>query len=178
MKPRAVLLIAICLTMLFALTNDSSAQGKGSIRFDQFPVQVYRGHLKTPREFHRTEDGYWLDESGKPASPPRVNFAGEYYLAVHSCGTCCRYYTLNSLRTGDESNEVSMFASAEPAPRTKDGHTYVAELSFKPGSKLLIVDYFLDTCTPADKNIRRRRYFAFDGQHFKPLSHTPNLPGT
>ena len=151
---------------------NGGAQERDAIHFNQFPVEVYRGHLEIPKELHRDSEDRWQDESGKLASQPHVNFAGEYYLAVHSCGTCCRYYTLNNLRTGGRVSEVSMFDAAEPSPLTKDGRTYVPILFFNPGSKLLVVQYQLDMCTPADKNECRRRYFIFENGHFKPISRT------
>ena len=77
------------------------------MRFAQFPVEVYHGRAKVLAYFHKDSEGIWYDKSGKPASQPLVNFAGEYYLAAHSCGTCCRYYTLDSLRTGISIKQVA-----------------------------------------------------------------------
>jgi hypothetical protein len=102
-----------------------------------------------------------------------VNFAGEYYLAGHSCGTCCRYYTLNNLRTGAKVREVSMFDAADSNPHlTRDGRTYVPILFFKPRSKLLVVQYELDLCTSTGKNECRQRSFIFEGGHFRAISRT------
>jgi len=158
---------------LFGSACQSGAQEQGAIHFDQFPVEVYRGHLKIPQEFHKDSEGNWRDEAGKPASRPHVNFAGEFYLAAHSCGTCCRQYTLNNLRTGSEVSEISTFDAADSSPHvTKDGRTYVPILFFKPGSKLLVVQYELDPCTSADKNECRQRYFIFENGHFKAISRT------
>jgi hypothetical protein len=97
-----------------------------------------------------------------------VNFAGEYYLSGHSCGTCCRYYTLNNLRTGREVDAIRMFDAGDTPPRTKDGHTYVPILFFKPESRLLIVQYNLDLCG----NLCRQRYFVFEDGHFRAISKT------
>lgn len=101
-----------------------------------------------------------------------VNFAGEYYLVAHSCGTGCRYYTLSNLRTGGEVDEVSMFDAGEPAPHTRDGHTYVPILFFKPDSKLLIAQYALDVDKPTQTNRCRQRYFVFKNGTFKAISKT------
>jgi len=106
-----------------------------AFQFNQFPVGEYRGHIKIPREFHKDRDGDWVDEAGKPAFAPRVNFAGEYYLAGHSCGTCCRYYTLNNLRTGGKIGQIGMFDASEPTPLQK-----TVTLTFQSSSSSLTAD--------------------------------------
>jgi hypothetical protein len=165
----AVLACAIFFVYLKPLAAQKDGQ---AFQFDQFQVDVYRGHLEIPREFHKDRDGLWVDESGKPALAPRVNFAGEYYLAAHSCGTCCRYYTLNNLQTGGQISQVSIFDAGDPTPTTKDGRTYVPILFFKPDSRLLIVQYEFDLCTPVKHNKCRQRYFIFEDGRFRSLSKT------
>jgi hypothetical protein len=173
MTYRAVHCAIIGCAVFLAFLRPLAAQKDGrEPQFNQFPVDVYHGHNKIPREFHKDKDGLWLDESGKPASAPRVNFAGEYYLAAHSCGTCCRYYTLSNLRTGGEISQISMFDAGEPTPTTKDGHTYIPILFFKPDSRLLIVQYEFDLCTPVEHNKCRQRDFVFEDGHFRSLSKT------
>jgi hypothetical protein len=161
-----------CVAFLCLLKPVAAQKDEQAPQFYQFSVGVYRGHIKTPREFHKDTDGLWLDDLGKPASAPRVNFAGEYYLAAHSCGTCCRYYTLSNLRAGGEIRQVSMFDASEPIPTTKDGHTYIPILFFKPDSRLLIVQYEYDLCTPVEHNQCRQRYFVFEDGRFRSLSKT------
>jgi len=165
----AVLACAIFFVYLKPLAAQKDGQ---AFQFDQFQVDVYRGHLEIPREFHKDRDGLWVDESGKPALAPRVNFAGEYYLAAHSCGTCCRYYTLNNLQTGGQISQVSIFDAGDPTPTTKDGRTYVPILFFKPDSRLLIVQYELDLCTPVEHNQCRQHYFVFEDGRFRSISRT------
>jgi hypothetical protein len=173
MHPRIASYALLPIALLPGSARHCGAQERDAINFNQFPVEVYRGPLKIPREFHREPDGKWQDESGKPASQPQVNFAGEYYLAGHSCGTCCRYYTLNNLRTGAKVREVSMFDAADSNPHlTRDGRTYVPILFFKPRSKLLVVQYELDLCTSTGKNECRQRSFIFAGGHFRAISRT------
>jgi hypothetical protein len=159
-----------CAIFLVYLNPLGAQKDSRAFQFNQFPVDVYRGHLKIPREFHKDRDGLWVDESGKPAFAPRVDFAGEYYLAAHSCGTCCRYYTLNNLRTGGEIGQINMFDTGDQTPTTKDGHTYVPILFFKPDSRLLIVQYELDLCTSVEHNLCRQRYFVFEDGRFRSLS--------
>jgi hypothetical protein len=152
----------------------ASAQGAQTttrkFSFEQYPVKVYRGRIKLPRGVYKDSDGAWRDKLGKWVSEPEVNFAGEYYLAAHSCGTCCRYYQLTNLRTGRESNAADMFNAAEPPPRTSDGHTYVPILFFRLESRLLVVQYELDPCSAGEKTQCRQRFFVFEGGKFRAIS--------
>lgn len=163
----------ICAILLIPFTPLGAQIGAPAIQFGQFPANVYRGHIKIPREFHKDSDGLWVDESGHPSFPPHINFAGEYFLAAHTCGTCCRYYTLNNLRTGGEVKNVSMFDAGDPTPLTKDGRTYVPILFYKPDSSLLVVQYELDLCTTTvQKKQCRQRYFVFKDDRFTAISRT------
>ena len=173
MQPKVAFYALLPMALLIGSASLSGAQEPGAIRFNQHPVDIYRGQIKIPQGFHKDRDGLWQDEAGKPAFRPHVNFAGEYFLAGHSCGTCCRYYTLNNLRTGAEITEISMFDASESTPHmTREGRDYVPILFFKPGSNLLIVQYELDLCTDVAKNECRQRYFIFENGHFKAISHT------
>jgi hypothetical protein len=164
--------VLACAVFLVYLNPLRAQKDRRAFQFNQFPVDVYRGHIKMPREFHKDQDGLWVDESGKPATAPRVDFAGEYFLAAHSCGTCCRYYTLNNLRTGGEIGQINMFDAGDPTPTTKDGHTSVPILFFRPDSRLLMVQYQLDLCTPVEHNQCRQRYFVFEDGRIRSLSRT------
>jgi hypothetical protein len=173
MKFRSVFCVVPELALLCASSGLSSAQKDAkAFRFDQFPVNTYQGHLKIPRWFHGQPGGMGYDERGKLADWPHVTFAGEYYLAVHSCGTCCGYYTLNNLRTGREVTQIGMFDAGDTPPVTKDGHTYLPYLIFKPDSKLLIVQYELDLCTQTENNQCRQRYFVFKDGKITAISKT------
>jgi hypothetical protein len=163
---------AISVALLLGSAGRCKTQVPRAIRFDQYPAQLYRGRRVVPREFHKNPDGSWQDESGKPASQPAINFAGEYYLAAHSCGTCCRYYTLDNLRQGGAVKQVGMFDATDPSPLTRDGRTYVPILFFRPDSNLLLVQYELDLCTPVVHNECRQRFFVFENGRFKAISGT------
>jgi hypothetical protein len=65
-----------------------------------------------------------------------------------------------------------MFDAGEPTPITKDGHTYIPILFFKPGSRLLIVQYEYDLCTLVKHNKCRQRHFVFEDGRFRSLSKT------
>jgi hypothetical protein len=173
MHPKTTSYAVLSIALLLGSAVHLGAQEQGAIRFDQFPVEVYHGQLKIAPEFHRDSDGLWQDEAGNSGFKPHVNFAGEYYLTAHSCGTCCRSYTLNNLRTGGVVSGVSMFNADDFSPHvTRDGRTYVPILFFKPGSNLLIVQYELGLCTTADKNECRQRDFVFESGHFRAISPT------
>ncbi|MGA9072443.1 MAG: hypothetical protein WB424_19435, partial [Terracidiphilus sp.] len=86
---------------------------KRQFQFEQFPVKVYQGPIKIPAGLHIGERGDWRDDFGKWVADLEVTYAGEYYLAVHSCGAFCRYYQLVNLRTGVDMPEINMFACAE-----------------------------------------------------------------
>jgi hypothetical protein len=173
MKFHRTILAALVLATFSALTLSQEARDRpAETPFKRFPARVYSGPVKLPKGLHRDTDGAWRDDLDKWVDEPRVNFAGEYFLAGHSCGTCCRYYTLHNLRTGLEFNAISMFNAGDTPPRTRDGHTYVPILSFRPNSRLLIVQYDLDPCMPAETGQCRERYFVFDGGRFKAISKT------
>jgi hypothetical protein len=63
-----------------------------------------------------------------------------------------------------------MFNAGEPPPRTSDGHEYVPILIFRPGSRLLIVQYELDPCAAGEKRQCRQRYFVFEDGRFRAIS--------
>jgi hypothetical protein len=158
---------------LFYLSYRSLAQKElGAPQFGQFSIRVYEGPIKIPESLHKGSDGEWLDELDKWVSPPRVNFAGEYYLAAHSCGAGCRYYRLTNLRTGSEIKQISMFDAGDPTPRMRDGRTYVPILFSKPNSKLLIVQYEIDPRKPEEDSECRQRYFVFDAGRITAISKT------
>ncbi len=142
-------------------------------QFDQYPVKVYEGPIKPPRYLRKDKGHGWVDiETGRDVRKPRLNFAGEYYLTAYTCGTCCRYYKMTNLRSGQEVRQARMFDTGDEMPRTKDGHTYVPALYFRPNSTLLIAQYSLDLCSKNNKNACRQRYFTFEEGQFKPISRT------
>jgi hypothetical protein len=148
--------------------------------FKQFPAEVYQGKHHVPHYLRKDPDGGWIEaDTGKPAAAPAVTFAGEYDLAAYTCGTCCRFYKMTSMRTGREVNKVSMFdterisdAGEEIDAQTRDGHPYVPVLHFKPNSNLLIVQYQLDLCTIGAKSTCRQRYYVFEKGEFRSISKT------
>ena len=139
-------------------------------QFEQFPAKVYQGPVKIPDGLHKDGQGEWRDENEKWVAPPEVNFAGEYYLAAHSCGTGCRYHELVSLRTGVAIPEIAMFNTGEPPPVTRDGHSYLTILYYKPDSRLLIAQYLLDFDDPNKAETCRQRYYVLENDKLRPIS--------
>jgi hypothetical protein len=78
-------------------------------QFSDYPIAVYAGTLHIPNYYVNSGD-VWRDDMGKEVAPPNVNFAGKYYIGLHSCGTQCRYFTLSDLTTGNESRALDMFS--------------------------------------------------------------------
>jgi len=130
--------------ILVATAASAFAQQRALPRFDDHRVVVYRGKVHRPKWIRRTAGGEWRDKLGKLVDPPRVNFAGRYYVAKHSCGTGCAYYTMTDLSTGRESNLLGQFSYTEPLPKTRDGREYTTTIDFTANSRLIIVQYNLD----------------------------------
>src|SRR5450432_797375 len=93
---RRALLMMVYLGFCVSALEAAQDQAR-KFQFEEFPTNVYRGRFHIPKGLSKV-DGEWLDYGGKPAAPPEVTFAGEYYLTAHSCGTDCRYYQLSNLR--------------------------------------------------------------------------------
>ena len=81
-----------------------SAPTQNTPRFEDYAVAVYTGRIQRPKWIHPGPSGEWRDKLGKLVEPPEINFAGKYFVAVHSCGTSCRYYTMTDLSSGRELN--------------------------------------------------------------------------
>jgi hypothetical protein len=155
------------------LCSISSAWSQArQFQFEKFPAKVYQGPIRLPAGLHLDKEGAWRDALEKWVAPPEVSFAGEYYLAGHSCGAGCRYYQLENLRTGTDLPAISIFNGAEPLPVTKDGHPYLTMLYARPDSRLLIAEYHLDFDDPEKTETCRQRYFVLEDGKLRPISKT------
>ena len=141
MQPLPCLLL--CALMVLA---GSSYAGQNEPAFQTYPATPDPSAYRAPTWAHKEEEeaGPWRDEFGKLVETPQVNFAGHYYLAVHSCGASCRYYSLTDLRTGRELPVPDQFQSTESKRTRINGRPYVAELIYRPDSRLLIVQLSLE----------------------------------
>jgi len=128
-----------------------------STRFEDHAVSPYQGYVHLPHWIQHGSESDWRDEMGKRVDPPEVNFAGKYFVAAHSCGTGCRYYTLTDLSSGRELDLLDRFTTSEPPPKTLDGHEYLTILHFRPDSKMLVAQYHIDTLT-AHEQCRERAF--------------------
>jgi hypothetical protein len=159
--------------LAFVLAGARAAKSQPrQYQFEQFPVQVFKGRIQTPKGVHKESTGEWRDENGKMINDLAVNFAGEYWLIAHSCGTGCRGYSLLNLRTGADVHAIRMFDSGEPRPVTSDGHPYLTVLYTRRDSRLLIAEYHLDFGDPNRQETCRQRYYLLEGHHLRPLSKT------
>jgi hypothetical protein len=145
---------------------------KRQFQFEQFPAVVYQGPVHIPTGLHKDEKGAWRDALEKWVDEPEVTFAGEYYLAGHSCGTFCRDYQLFDLRTGKDIQGVDRFTCAEEPPKSPDGHPYLTILYSKPGSRLLIAEYHLDFDNPNKQETCRQQYFVLKSGKLQAISKT------
>lgn len=120
-----------------------SAQSKKTTRFEDYKVSVFKGKIRSPKWITKVSENEWRDELGKLVVPPEINFAGKYFVAAHSCGTGCRYYTMTDVTNGRELKLLDNFTTAEPPPKTSDGHEYLSVLYYQYDSSLMIAQYFV-----------------------------------
>jgi hypothetical protein len=160
---RTIFLLIICAVSI-------SAQPKNLPRFEDYQTPLYKGKIHLPKWITHVSSDQWRDDLGKLSEPPEINFAGKYFVTIHSCGTGCGYYTMTDLSTGRELDLVNIFSFAEPAPKTRDGFEYTTELIYRPNSKMLIVQYNVEL--KQGKYECRERIFSFKAGKLKPISNT------
>ena len=160
MNSIALLLVFVGLTL--------QVTGQTSPRFEDYEVTIYRGTIHRPKWIRRVADDEWRDELGKLVDP-EINFAGKYFVSVHSCGTGCRYYTLTDLSSGRELDLLKDFGAAEPPPTTREGNPYVTDLVTRPNSKLLVAQFRIDS--PRGEECRERA-FILEGEKITAVTNT------
>jgi hypothetical protein len=164
LKSITLLLVFVGLTL--------QVTGQTSPRFEDYEVAIYRGTIHRPKWIRRVADDEWRDELGKLVEPPEINFAGRYFVSVHSCGTGCRYYTLTDLSSGRELDLLKDFGAAEPPPTTREGYPYVTDLVTRANSKLLVAQFRVDS--PRGEECRERA-FILDGEKITPVTNTRRI---
>jgi hypothetical protein len=157
--------------VLLVLTPPALLRADALPRFEDYPAAPYRGPIHRPEWIRRGESDEWRDDLGKLVEDPSVNFAGRFFVCVHSCGTGCRYYTLTDLSTGRDLELLGMFATAEPAPKTRDGREYLTELFSRPDSRVLVAQYHIGLYRGEGEECRER-VFLLEGLRLKPLTGT------
>jgi hypothetical protein len=158
-SPSWTVIVLLALICTAKMAQPQAQTRTRQFQFEQFPVEIYKGSIRIPTGLHKDVEGAWRDALEKLVDEPEVTFAGEYYLAGHSCGTFCRYYQLFDLRTGKDIQGVDQFTAAEDPPKTPDGHPYLTILYSKPDSRLLIAEYHLDFDDPKKQETCRQQYF-------------------
>src|SRR5438552_1924770 len=161
-------MIAIAIVLTFFCTPPSLA-AQSSSQFDDYRMPVYTGTIHRPKWIRHVAGNEWRDNLGKLVEPPEVNFAGKYFVSVHSCGTFCRYYTMTDLSSGRESKLLNDFGAADPPPKTREGYPYVTDLVTRAKSKLLVAQYRIDS--PRGEECRERA-FVFDADKLTPTAGT------
>jgi hypothetical protein len=139
---------------------------QSSPRFENYEVKLYGGRIHRPNWIRRGADGEWRDELDKLVEAPTINFAGKYFVAVHGCGTYCRYYTMTDLSTGREIDLLKVFGTGET---TREGYAYLADLITRPNSRMLVVQYRFEQ--PRSEECRERA-FVFNGTKLTPITGT------
>ena len=140
-----------------------------SPRFEDYEVAIYRGAIHSPKWIRRAADADWRDELGKLVEPPEINFAGKYFISVHSCGTGCRYYTLTDLSSGRELDLLKDLGATEPPRTTRKGYPYVTDLVTRANSKLLVAQFRVET--PRGEECRERA-FILEAEKLTPVTNT------
>lgn len=143
--------------------------GQSLPRFEDYEVAVYTGSIRLPKWIRHISPDEWRDELGKLVDPPQVNFAGKYYVSVHSCGTGCRYYTMTDLSSAREFELLKDFGAAEPPPKTREGYPYVTYLVTRANSKLLVAQFHVKSARGAQC---RERAFVLEGEKITPVTNT------
>ncbi len=159
---QAIFLSIICVFSISAQDNPP--------RFEDYEVSLYRGNTHLPKWIRRGSEDEWRDDLGKLVDSPEVNFAGKYFVAAHSCGTGCRYYTLTDLSSGRELKALDDFTTAEPPPKTSDGYEYLTILYYRHNSKMLVAQYLVDLKQGREQC--RERAFLFENGKLKPITKT------
>jgi hypothetical protein len=163
LSSQVVFILIICVV-------SSSAQQKREPRFEDHNVTLYQGETHFPKWIRGVNGNEWRDDLGKLVDPPEINFAGKYFITIHSCGTGCGYYTLTDLSSGRELEALSDFSFGEPTPKTRDGYEYTTELFYRPDSRMLVVQYNVNL--KQGKYQCRERVFLFESKKFKPITNT------
>jgi len=138
--------------------------------FSKYPVPLYQGSLHIPTYYKKTDDG-WRDDDGKLVAPLAINFAGKYYIGLHSCGTECRYYSMSDLSSGKDSSALNMFSSnGEARLRTRDGRTYITDLASRADSNLLVARYYIDASDGKAAECRQKEFLLDSDMKVVPVS--------
>ncbi|WP_322088977.1 hypothetical protein [Burkholderia sp. BCC1999] len=166
---RGILFIVFIVVQNFYVLT-SSAQNEVPT-FSKHRADVYRGSLQIP-SFARKDEGLWRDNYGKLIGQPDVNVGGRFYIARHSCGAECRYFTLSDLSSGWESTALAEFSNNGIEPmKDIQGRTTVIDLYSRPDSFLIQAKYHAES-QDGSREICNERYFVLskDGANIRAIT--------
>lgn len=169
----AVLSILFIGVQNFCILN---SHARGVIpKFSNYRADVYRGPIQIP-SFARNDGGLWRDNYGKLIGQPDVNAGGRFYIARHSCGAECRYFTLSDLLSGQESMVLAEFSNNGIEPmKDAQGRTIVIDLHTRPDSFLIKVRYHAES-KDGGRETCKERYFVLskDGSKIRAITSMMN----
>lgn len=174
MKAKQTALAAVLSCFAIAVAPADAADPLATPKFDDHPAVAYTGPLHTPSYYTRDSEGIWRDDMGKAVAPVAINFAGKYYIGLHSCGTECRYFTLSDLSSGRDSKALDMFSSADGEPaRTRDGRPYLTDVIAHRDSTMIVARYHIDRSAGRPPECRQRVFvLSGDGDKVIPITGT------
>lgn len=138
--------------------------------FDNYLVPVYSGKQHVPNDYS-VAAGVWRDQFGKIVNEPRINFSGRYFVALHSCGAECRYFSIIDLSEGVSLGILDMFATTDPPKRTLEGDSYITDLITQGNSGLIIAQYRVKLDREGREECREKS-FVFDGKRIMGITGT------
>lgn len=139
--------------------------------FSKYRADVYRGKFQIP-SFVIKDGAVWRDNHGKLIGQPAVNAGGRFYVARHSCGAECRYFTLSDLSSGRDSMALTEFSNNGIEPmRDALGRTVIVDLYTRPDSFLIQVKYYAEPKGDS-RNICNERYYVLskDGSRVRAIT--------
>lgn len=162
-------IVLYCLALL--ASAHAYADSPVNPKFSDYPAEIYSGEW-TPPSFIKMEDDIWRDEMGKMVAPLSINTAGKFYMALHSCGTSCRYYTLTDLSSGEQSQALDAFSSQNTTSKNPNkGIITINEIITRPESFLLLIRSYNESADNQYSNCLAR-YFVLskDGKLIKSIT--------
>src|SRR5690606_27475864 len=82
-----------------------------NLDFSNYRTPLFFGPIANLKGYTQDNSGIWRDEIGKRVSKPSINYAGKYFISLHSCGGSCRYYTMSDMSNGKDLDILDRFSS-------------------------------------------------------------------
>ncbi|HTH73140.1 MAG TPA: hypothetical protein VL635_01925 [Trinickia sp.] len=174
MKAKRTTLATVLSSFAVAFAPTQAADHLPLPKFEDHAAVAYTGPLHIPSYYTRDSEGIWRDDMGKAVAPVAINFAGKYYIGLHSCGTECRYFTLSDLSNGRDSKALDMFSSGDGEPaKTRDGRRYLTDVIAHRDSVMIVARYYIDRSAGRPPECRQRVFvLSGDGDKVIPITGT------